>query len=107
MMQFQAKFHAQPPATQDQQMLFNDCDTNTPTTDAPTTLNTGVSDSWLNASFVAPDVIRVGVDQGTMAVGVYTGTVNVTIPDAETCEVGRVFPISVEMTIKKGKVKFQ
>ena len=107
MMQFTAKWKGPPPEAQDQQILFNDCDTNSPTTDTPTTLLLTATATWLAAAFVAPDIVRVGVNATGMALGQYAGTVNVKIPDEETCEVGRVFPISVEMTVKKGKVRFQ
>ncbi len=105
-MQFTAKWKGQPPAAQNKQVLFNDCDTNQPTLDGPTTLNLTVSQPRI-AHFVAPDIVRVGVNQTGLAVGTYTGTVDIKIPDAETCEVGRVLQESVEMIVKKGQVKFQ
>lgn len=105
-MQFTAKWNGQPPTAQNQVILFSDCDTNQPVAEAPNNLLPTVTQPWITATFLAPNQIRVAVNQSGMAVGMYTGTVNVKIPDDETCEVGSVFAIAVEMIVKKGKVKF-
>ncbi len=106
-MDFIAKFHGSPPPSQDQAILFNDCDTNLPTSDNPSLLNVSPTQPWINASFVAPNVVRIGVDQNGLNAGAFTGSVGVTIPADETCEVGRVYSIPVNLTVQKGKVKFQ
>lgn len=106
-MNFTAKFNGQPPAAQTQNVAFTDCDTNTATDDAPGTLNIVPSAAWITASRTAPTVVTVQVNQSGLAAGSYSGTVNITIPDPETCEIGKVFAIPVTMTVQKGKVKFR
>ncbi len=105
-MNFTAKFKGPPPPTQDQTIPFTDCDTNTPTTEAPTGLNITSSAPWLTGTQKAPTVVTVAVNQGTMAVGTYTASLSLKIPDLETCVPGQVFAVPVNLTVKKGQVKF-
>ena len=98
-MNFTAKLNGPPPAPKYEQMLFTDCDTGDPTTDTPILLNVAVTDTWIAASFMPPDVIRVGVTVLGLGLGSYSGTVSVTIADAETCEIGTEYLIAVELEV--------
>ena len=106
-MNFTAKLGGPAPLSQDQVISFNDCDTGVATTDAPTTLNVASNAAWLKPAFVPPSTVRVSANSVGLAVGTYSGSISITIPDTETCEVGKVFSIPVTLTVQKGKVKFR